>query len=218
MILLLGSERAALPDVPVPAPCRRLLLPRRREAAEARLRAELARGDAHLLISVGFAAAADQRLGVADLLQATRLFGGADVYLDLPALQAPGAIRGSLCSLDLEAAPEPTRPSLTPAARQRRLPPVYAFDDSAFWVARLAQAANLPCLVLRAVLLPSMDAQPDPVLQSISRFTLFALARRRGVRELRGLARDAGQCRRQLAATLSILLVLHGQAVPALPG
>ncbi|MBV8085654.1 MAG: hypothetical protein JO247_12665, partial [Chloroflexi bacterium] len=207
----MASERSALAEVPVPVACRRMVLPRRRLSGEERLRAQLERQRPELLISVGFAAAADQRLQVGELLQATRVFGGADVYLDLPPLQAPGATRGSLCSLDLETPPEPARPSLTPAARQRRLPPVYAFDDSAFWIARQAQAANLPCLVLRAVLLPSAEAEPDPVLQSLRRFSLSELARRRGLAALPGLAQAAGRGRRQLAATLSILLILHSQ-------
>ncbi|HEU0168800.1 MAG TPA: hypothetical protein VFS62_13565, partial [Chloroflexota bacterium] len=209
---------AAMADAPVPVACRRMVLPRRRLAAEERLKVELDRELPELLISVGFAAAADQRLKMGELLQATRLFGGADVYLDLPPLQAPGATRGALCSLDLETPPEPARPSLTPAARQRRLPPVYAFDDSAFWIARQAQAANLPCLVLRAILLPSTEAEPDPVLQSLRHFRLAELARRRGLASLPDLARAAGRCRRQLAATLSILLVLHSQTRPTPAG
>jgi hypothetical protein len=88
---------------------------------------------------------------------------------------------------------------------------VYAFDDSAFWMARLAHAAGVPCLVLRAVLLASVEAGPDPVLQTVSHVRLRDLTRRRRLLGAPALVRAAGLCRRQLAATVSILLVLHSQ-------
>jgi len=226
MILLVAPSAQALPAVPVPATFRRLVLRGRRATAERRLRREIDSARYDLLISMGFATAADQRLQAGDLLLATRVFGSADVYLDLPPYQAPGAVRGSLCSLpmevELQAAPAP----LVGAAhgRQRRLPPVYAFDDHAFWLAHIAQAADLPCLILRAILLPAPESGGlDPLLVAGRRFVPGALVAQllgspRRWAELPALLRNASQCRHQLAATLTILLMLHERPPSPQPG
>ncbi|MBV9121010.1 MAG: hypothetical protein JOZ39_09905 [Chloroflexi bacterium] len=224
MILLVASSSQALPALPVTAAYRRLILHGRREAAERQLRAELDRRHYELVISAGFAAAADHRLAVADLLQATRVFGGADVYIDLPPFQAPGAIRGSICSLPISGeAPPATGLVQAVHSQPRRLPPVYAFDDHAFWLARITQASDTATLVLRAMLVPA--ARPgsfDPLLVAGRRFTpstlLMDLARQpRRWREFAAALRSTARCRRQLATTLTILLMLHdarGQAAP----
>lgn len=211
MILLVARSRQVLPPLPISAGCRRLLLSPGRPGAEAKLRAELESGRYQLVISTGFAVAADQRLQPGELLLATRIFGGADVFLDVPALEAPGAIRGSLCTVLPEDAQDAAWPS-----RHKRLPPVHAFDDHAFWLARLAQAADVPCLVLRSVLLPAgaVDNRPDPLLLATPALTAggiaTALARMpRRWREGPAMLRAASRCRRQLASALTVLLVLH---------
>jgi len=198
-----------LPTVNVPARCRRLILRGQRTDIEAQVRAALERGKVDLIVSLGFAGAVDHRLEVGDLLLATRVFGGADVYLDLPPLQAPGAVQGSLCSLVSGRPPAPLR-------GRRRLPPVYAFDDHGFWLARAAQTAGLPCLVLRSILLDATpDGQePDPLLPELlaGRLSRFLVRQPGRWRELPGLLRSVERCRSQLASALAVLLVLHGQA------
>jgi hypothetical protein len=209
MVLLVAPSRRALPAVTVPARMRTLILRGHYSAVEDQIRAALNRGGVDLIVSLGFAAAVDRRLAVGDLLLATRIFGGADVYLDLPPLQAPGAVRGSLCSLMHGRAPGPLR-------GRRRLPPVYAFDDHGFWLARAAQTARVPCLLLRSVLLeaPSEGQPPDPLLSDFLGGRLGrALVKQPGRwRELAGLLRATDLCRSHLASALAVLLVLHGQA------
>ncbi|HLY66204.1 MAG TPA: hypothetical protein VKU60_11775, partial [Chloroflexota bacterium] len=135
-----------------------------------------------------------------------RVFGGADVYHDLPPFQAPGAVRGSLCTL----APDEQAP---PPRRGRRLPPVYAFDDHAFWLARTAQAAGVPCLVLRAILLeaPADRPAPHPLFQRVISGRLGPALRTWPWRwpEIRDVPRNAARCRSQLASALAVLFVLH---------
>src|SRR5438270_2583052 len=130
MILLVAPSHQALPPITVQTDTRCMVLPRRRATAEAQVKKALDSGRHDLLLSVGFAAAADRTLVPGDLLLATRVFGGADVYYDLPPLQAPGAVRGSLCTLLPEDKERPAR------APDKRLPPVYAFDDHGFWLAK----------------------------------------------------------------------------------
>jgi hypothetical protein len=207
MVLLVAPSRRALPPVTVPAPYRKLILSGRRTAVEEQVLTALKAGGVDLIVSVGFAAAADGRLSMGDLLLATRVFGGADVYLDMPPLQAPGAVRGSLSTLVDEglAPPLPRAP--------RRLPPVYAFDDHGFWVARAAQAANLPCLLLRATLLEASEGREhDPLLRDLlaGRSARAALRAPSRWREARQLLRSVEHCRAQLASALAVLLVLHG--------
>jgi hypothetical protein len=207
MVLLVAPSRRALPPVTVPVARRKLILRGRRSAAEAQVHAALKAGDVDLILSVGFALAADRRLSTGDLLLATRVFGGADVYLDLPPLQAPGAVRGSLSTLvDDGLAPSPRRV-------QRRLPPVYAIDDHGFWLARAAQTAGVPCLVLRATLLESADdRERDPLLLDLlaGRLARAAVREPNRWREITHLLRSVERCRSQLASALSVLLVLHG--------
>ncbi|HVA24980.1 MAG TPA: hypothetical protein VMW62_11385 [Chloroflexota bacterium] len=209
MVLLVAPSRLALPPVAVPVPYRKLILKGRRSATENQVQAALKAGGVDLILSVGFAFAADRRLSMGDLLLAPRVFGGADVYLDLPPLQAPGAVRGSLLTLVDEGLP----PALHRG--QRRLPPVYAFDDHAFWLARAAQAANVPCLVLRATLLESSEnRERDPLLPDLlaGRLARAALREPRRWREIAQLPRSIRHCRAQLASALAVLLVLHGMA------
>jgi len=212
MILLVAPSTRALPAIAIPTAHKRLLLHPRRETAEEQLRAELRSGDYHLLISAGFAAAADRRLIVGDLLQATRVFGGADIFFDLPPFQAPGAVAGSLCTIVPEELPEPAPLTGRP---KRRYPPVYAFDDHAFWLGRTAQAADVPCLMLRAIVLAAPPGEgPHPLLFSapdlMSGRVGSSLLRMPGRwRDLSRLMRDAAKCRAQLASALTILLVLH---------
>ena len=217
MVLLVGSCRQALPAVPVPASCQRLVLPAKQDQAEAKLRQALEAQPWGLVISMGFAAAADGRLHPGDLVLATRIFGGADVYLDLPAAQAPGAFAGSLSSLTLpvEAPQRLALPTLPPV---RRLPPVYAFDDSAFWLARACEAAGRRCMVLRAVVLASTPSgAPDALLRFSRRLTpsslgAAALCHPALWSEVRPLRTGIRAARRQLATTLTILLMLQEQA------
>lgn len=217
MLLLVGSCSQALPAVPVPASCRRLVLPANQTRGEEALRRALEARPWELVVSLGFAAAADNRLGTGDLLLATRVFGGADVYLDLPPAQAPGAFAGSLCTLALPLEPAGRRVPLAPQPA-RRLPPVYAFDDSAFWLARACEAAGRRCLVLRAIVLAGQaGAAPNPFLQVTSRLTarslMLAAARRPASwRQLRPVREALREARRQLATTLTILLMLQEQA------
>jgi hypothetical protein len=208
MVLLVAPSRRALPRVTVPVPCRKLVLRSRHGAAEAQLRRELAGGQIDLVLSVGFAAAVDRRLSPGDLLVATRVFGGADLYLDLPPFQAPGAVRGSLCTL-LEGKPP------APLRGRNRLPPVYAFDDHAFWLARAARAAHVDCLVLRSILIepPAEGQQLDPLLDRLLAGRFISMLRQRPERwrELPDLLRGVDRCRFQLTSALAILLVLYGQ-------
>ena len=208
MVLLVAPSRRALPVITVPARYRKLIVRGQRTEIETQVRSALERDGIDLVVSLGFAAAVDHRLGVSDLLLATRVFGGADVYLDLPPLQTPGAVRGSLCSLVDGRAPGPLR-------GRRRLPPVYAFDDHGFWLARAAQTAEVPCLMLRSVLLeaPAED-QFDPLLADLlaGRIERAALRQPGRWRELLQVMRTAGVCRSRLASALAVLLVLHGQA------
>ena len=207
MVLLVAPSRRALPTVTVPAPYRKLILTGRRSACEEQVRAALGSTPFDLIVSVGFAAAADRRLATGDLLLATRVFGGADVYLDLPPLQAPGAVHGSLSTL-VEEVPTPAM-----LRGQRRLPPVYAFDDHGFWLARAAQTAGVPCLVLRAMLLEATETQEhDPLLPDLlgGRLARAALRAPGRWREIAGLRQDAERCRSQLTSALAVLLVLHG--------
>jgi hypothetical protein len=212
MILLVAPSRQAVPYVPVESTFRRLILPRRRSKAEARLKAELDSGGYALLLSVGFAAAADRTLRPGDLLLATRVFGSADVYSDLPPFQAPGAVRGSLCTL-------PDERERAAREASRRYPPAYAFDNHAFWLVQAARAAGVPCLVLRAILLElGKEAhQPPPLFQDVisGHFGQAMLRRPAMWRELGSLLRNAARCRDQLASALAILLVLHGRMTPA---
>jgi hypothetical protein len=212
MILLVAPSNLALPAVAIPTAHKRLILDPRRLRGEEQLRGELKTGAYHLVISTGFAAAADRRLSVCDLLQASRVYGGADIFLDLPAYQAPGAISGSLCTVS----PEDAEPPTSLLARKRRYPPVYAFDNHAFWVARTAQAAGVPSLVLRAVVLPAAPGEDGPPSLLFGAPDLMsgrvgpALLRLPGRwRDLSRLMRDAARCRSQLASALTILLVLH---------
>jgi hypothetical protein len=206
MVLLVAPSRRALPPVTVPAPYKTLLLRGRHAAAEAQVQAALRAGGIDLVLSLGFAAAADKRLAAGDLLLATRVFGGSDVYLDLAPLQAPGAVRGSLSTLMEAGGPAPLR-------APRRLPPVYAFDDHAFWLARATQAAGLPCLVLRATLFEAApDREHDALLPDLLAGRLGRAVRRAPSRwrEVADLATSAKHCRAQLASALAVLLVLHG--------
>ena len=210
MILLVAPSRRALPGLPIPTRARRMILNSDRSTAERQVRQALDSGKYDLLVSVGFAAAADRRLEVGDLLAATRVYGGADVYLDLPRLQTPGAVSGGLCTLMPDGAPPPRG--------RKRLPAVYAFDDHAFWLARAAQAAEVPCLVLRAMLLEA-PADPDlthPLAPYVLGGRLKPVLKRLPGRwqEMSQLARNIIRCRSQLATTLSVLLVLHGGAPP----
>ncbi|MFI5265738.1 MAG: hypothetical protein ACHQ7M_00010 [Chloroflexota bacterium] len=207
MVLLVAPSRRALPPVTVPVPYRKLILSGRRSAVEEQVQAALKAGGVDLILSLGFAVAADRRLSMGDLLLATRIFGGSDVYLDLPPLQAPGAVRGSLSTL-LDVGPTPA-----PRRSHRRLPPVYAIDDHGFWLARAAQAAGLPCLVLRATLLESSEERehdrllPDLLAGRLARAVLREPSR---WREVMLLLRSVDRCRSQLASALAVLLVLHG--------
>lgn len=209
MVLLVAPSRRALPPVAVPAPYRKLVLNGRGSAAEGQVLAAVKDGRVDLILSTGFAAAADRRLSAGDLLVASRVFGGADVYLDLPPLQAPGAVRGSLSTL------VELQPSTSPLRPPRRLPPVYAVDDHGFWLARAAEAAELPCLVLRATLLEAReDQERDPLLPDVlaGRLARAALRAPSRWRELARLRSDMDRCRAQLASALAVLLVLHGMA------
>lgn len=209
MILLVAPSRQALPPIPVEGNFKRLLLPQQRSKAEARLKAELDSGQYDLLLSVGFAAAADRSLQPGELLVATRVFGSADVYHDLPPYQAPGAVRGSLCTLLPEEEERPAR------AGPRRFPPVYAFDDHAFWLVQTARMAGVPCLVLRAILLEirGEPRQPHPLFKEVisGRFGQALLRRPTLWLDLGGVLRNAGRCRAQLASALAVLLVLHSR-------
>ena len=209
MVLLVAPSRRALPPVAVPAPYRKLILNGRGSAAEEQVLAAVKDRRVDLILSTGFAAAADRRLSAGDLLVASRVFGGADVYLDLPPLQAPGAVRGSLSTLVEQ------QPSTSLLRPPRRLPPVYAVDDHGFWLARAAEAADLPCLVLRATLLEASEEQErDPLLPDMlaGRLARAALRAPGRWRELARLRRDMDRCRAQLASALAVLLVLHGMA------
>lgn len=209
MVLLVAPSRRSLPPVTVPAPYRKLLLTGRRTAAEEQVRAAVEKGGVEMILSTGFAAAADRRLSSGDLLLATRVFGGADVYIDLPPLQAPGAIQGSLSTLMNDG------PTSSILRTPRRLPPVYAVDDHGFWLARAAEAAGLPCLLLRATLLEASEAQErDPLLPDLlaGRLTRAALRAPARWRELSQLRQAMDVCRAQLASALAVLLVLHGMA------
>lgn len=215
MILLLARSRQVLPSLPVRSNCRRMLIGPAQGGAEATLRAQLESGQYEMVISTGFAAAADHRLQAGELLLATRVFGGPDVFLDLPPLEAPGAVRGSLCTL----LPKEREPAWAPGKR-KRLPPVYAFDDHAFWLARLAEAASVPCLVLRSILLPAQtpENQPDPLLFSVPSLTPTGIVRTlartpRRWRDVPAVLRAAARGRQQLASALTILLVLHDRPV-----
>jgi hypothetical protein len=206
MVLLVAPSRRALPAITVPARLKRLILSDRREAAEAQVQKALSGGDVDLILSTGFAASVDQRLHAGDLLVATRVFGGADVYLDLPPFQAPGAVRGSLGSLITDGADA--------ATSRRRLPPVYALDNCGFWLARAAQAASIPCLLLRSILLEVPSAPRADVLlpQLLAGRVAGILRRPERWRELSGLLRSVERCRSQLASALAIVLVLYGHA------
>jgi len=207
MVLLVAPSRRALPAVTVPARLKRLVLSGRRQTAEAQVQKALRSGDVELILSTGFAASVDQRLRGGDLLVATRVFGGADVYLDLPPFQAPGAVRGSLGSLMTDGSGAPTT--------RRRLPPVYALDSYGFWLAHAAQVANIPCLLLRSILLevppaPKQDALLPELLTG--RIAAGILRHPDRWRELSGLLQSVDRCRAQLASALAIVLVLYGHA------
>ncbi|HEX6510756.1 MAG TPA: hypothetical protein VF157_00530 [Chloroflexota bacterium] len=211
MVLLVAPNRTALPAVTVPSRHRTLILRSRGSALESRIQAALGGGEVDLVISLGFAAAADRRLSPGDLLLATRVYGGSNVYLDMPPLQAPGAVRGSLSTL--VESPDPGRVLLRP---RRRLPPVYAYDDHGFWLARGAQAAHVPCLMLRSILLEAStraDTQ-DPLLGDLLTGSVGRLLLRQPQRwrEIRDLLRHVDRCRAQLASALAVLMVLHGSS------
>lgn len=211
MVLLVASSRRALPAVTVPGRYRRLILSGRREIAEAQINRAIKGGDVELILSTGFAVAVDQRLSVGDLLVASRVFGGADVYLDLPPFQAPGAVRGSLGTL--------VQDGLSGSASsrgRRRLPPVYALDEHGFWLAHAAQAAAIPCLLLRSILLevPLDAVTPDPLLPALlaGRIARGLIRRPDRWRELPQLLKSVDRCRSQLSSALAIVLVLYGHA------
>jgi hypothetical protein len=210
MILLVAPSRQALPHIGVEVNFRRLLLPPSRRKAETSLRTALESGDFDLLLSVGFAAAADRALQPGDLLLATRVFGSADVYYDLPPFQAPGAARGSLCTVSPDTEPRPGR------AGGRRYPAAYAFDDHGFWLVQAARAAGVPCLLLRSILLGVEDAphEPPPLFYEVisGRFGRAILRHPKLLRELGALLRNTALCRAHLASALAVLLVLHDRA------
>lgn len=206
MVLLVAPSRRALPAITVPGKFRRLILSGSRESTEGQVQKALRGGSVDLILSTGFAASVDQRLSIGDLLVATRVFGGADVYLDLPPFQAPGAVRGSLGTLVEDHG----------WRGRRRLPPVYALDDHGFWLARAAQSANVPCLLLRSILLevtPEVNALDPLVPELLSGRVGRAMIRRpERWRELSDILRSVDRCRAQLSSALAIFLILYGHA------
>ncbi len=205
MILLVAPSNQALPGVPVSHGYRRLVLGSRRDRAETRLRQALGTARYRMVISAGFAAAADRRLQTADLLLANRVFGSPDVYLDLPPYQAPGVVHGGLYTL---------AQSEGSALNGQRLPVVHAFDDHGFWLARAAESCGVPCLLLRAILAPAGQAAEGSrqAFASGARAVLGSLrlpSRPSAWRALPEVLRDVSACRARLASTLSVLLVLN---------
>jgi hypothetical protein len=206
MVLLVAPSRRALPAITIPGHYRRLILSRQHQTAEAQVARALASGDIDLVLSMGFAASVDQRLAKGDLLVATRVFGAADVYLDLPPFQAPGAVRGSLGTMFDDVG----------WRSRRRLPPVYALDLHGFWLAHVSQAAGVPCLLLRSILLEvtAEPKAPDPLVPELlaGRLGCAALRRPERWRELSEVHKQVLDCRSHLASALAIFLVLYGHA------
>jgi hypothetical protein len=138
------------------------------------------------------------------------VFGSADVYYDLPPFQAPGAIRGSVCTVSPDAEPRPVR------AGGRRYPAAYAFDDHGFWLAQAARAVGVPCLVLRSILLGVEGAphEPPPLFSEVisGRFGRAVLSRPKLLLEIGTVLRNTALCRTHLASALAVLLVLHDRA------